>query len=477
MKYTTNYSKTITSNNQTWSADNGSNDIITRGIKNINPDIKISQNSNALLPCLSEYSAPTTPDSLISGLTWDGNNIWSCCAEDDKIYKHNMDATLSIANTYNSPDMAPWGLAWDGTNIWSIDPYADEIYKHNMDATLSVANTYTAPGTYGTGLTWDGSTIWSCDGNSYKIYKHNMDATLSVNDSWYAPSAEITGLMWDGNNIWSIAKDVNSIHKHSMDLTLSVLPVITYYSTPAGTPSGLTWDGSNIWSCDYATDKIYKHYSINPLKNISIYNTATPSVICEVANTAMALASHRINNDGTGYINLIEDFTTDWYYHTSTNLNAEYQRVAHSVYISIYGYLYYLIDTKYPITGIPTLTALIDMAVSIPTIQISSDAITWYDIDTAIVDDVLTIYELDNAVNLQLAGLTQFYFRFDCALAECEIYQFELDINMNTTTAQNPIIYYDTINTFKCDQDSTSGITCTVELEIEDDILQPITIF
>ena len=71
--------------------------------------------------------------------------LWSCDYGTQKIYKHNIDATLSVAEEYDAPESSPAGLAWDGSNLWSGNWTPEKIYKHNMDATLSVAETYDPP--------------------------------------------------------------------------------------------------------------------------------------------------------------------------------------------------------------------------------------------------------------------------------------------------------------------------------------------
>ncbi|NOR84934.1 hypothetical protein GQ473_02360 [archaeon] len=210
-----------------------------------------------------------------------------------------------------------------------------------------------------------------------------------------------------------------------------------------------------------------------------VYNTSAATVKSNVANIILIGAIHRINADSSGIIQYADDFTTNKYLADySVIANVTYDSGNNELDIADDGYIAYLIDCKYSVDGIPTLTAQIDITAGIPTIQISTDSITWYDIDDAIIDDTLTIYNLNNTVNLQLDGLTIFYFRFNCdASSTCSIKEFELNINIDTTTAQNPYIFYDTVNTFKCDQDVESGMNCTVDLIAEESILQPITIF
>ena len=121
-------SKSITTQNQEWTADDDGAIIATLGNVDAVPDIQVT---GAIIPftltgTVVEYVALGLK---VSGLTWDGANIWSCDSSTYTIYKHNTDMTLNAY--YNSPGIAPSGLAWDGTNIWSCDSNSNKIYKHN----------------------------------------------------------------------------------------------------------------------------------------------------------------------------------------------------------------------------------------------------------------------------------------------------------------------------------------------------------
>ena len=203
-------------------------------------------------------------------------------------------------------------------------------------------------------------------------------------------------------------------------------------------------------------------------EDVQVYNTADTSVKSDVANEILESATHRINIDGTGTIDFDDDFTTDRYARTNEGMtNVTHDTGDNELDIADDGYIYWLIDSKGPVTGTPTLTAQINITTGTPTIQISTDASTWYDITTAIVDDVNTIYELDSS-GLHLKGKTLFYWRFDCVkagAATCSIKSFKLDVNLVTIDFEHPIITADgAASTFRCDQDADSGMNCTVAL-------------
>lgn len=197
------------------------------------------------------------------GLTFDGSNLWSCDVYSDYIYKHNMDATLSVAKTYASPGTSPTGLAWDGTNIWSCDGTAHKIYKHNMDITLSVAATYEMPEDECKSITFFNGNLWSCDGVHAKIYKHNMDATLSIAATYNSPTSTPHGLAFDGTYLWCCSDSLDEIYKLSIGSTLTVEKT---YTSADGVPTPLCYGlacsiisgNKYIWACEYRNNKIYK---------------------------------------------------------------------------------------------------------------------------------------------------------------------------------------------------------------------------
>lgn len=213
--------------------------------------------------------------------------------------------------------------------------------------------------------------------------------------------------------------------------------------------------------------KLFFGYHVN---GVTIYNIADTTIKCDISNIILEGATHRINIDGTGTIDYNDDFTTDKWRSDSTYSNITPDTIDNELDIADDGYIYWKCDSKGPVTGIPTLTTQINITSGIPTIQISADASTWYDITTAIVDDVDTVYELDSS-SLHLKGLTEFYWRFDCVkagAATASIKSFELDVNLVTIDFEHPVISASGVSTFRCDQDAASGMICEVALIYRD---------
>ena len=416
------------------------------------PDIEI-KNKSIPLGIIKEYSTFTPTD-----LAWDGSNIWSCNPNTDKIYKHNPDMT--IHTTYDSPEQYPNGLTWDGSNFWSCDQAVDKIYKHNSDMTVNT--TYNSPGGAPTGLAWDGTNIWSVDFALDKIYKHNADMT--VNTSYDSPE-EPTGIAWDGTNFWTCSAGLDKIYKHNADLT-----VRNTFNAPGPGANGLVFDdNSRLWYADTSASRIYILVT-GSIKDVDVYNTDDSTVKCELANEVLIGATHRINVDGTGSIYYEDDFSTEKWGLDAVGSGVTHDSVNDEIDIADDGYIYRKCDTKCTITGIPALIAQINITSGIPTIQISADASTWYDIETAIVDDVETVYDLFNKA-LVLKGNNIFYWRIDCVKTEpatCSIKSVILEVDMVTIDFEHPRINESGNSTFRCDQGTDSGMACELRLFYRD---------
>ncbi|MBN1385256.1 MAG: response regulator [Elusimicrobia bacterium] len=206
----------------------------------------------------ASYSSPSMNPSEIM---WDGKYLWSCDWYNQKIFKHNMDNSLSIVKTYQFHDIHPIAVCLAGDYIWSCDVCTGKIYVHKLNENLPLVASYKSPSVAPSGLAWDGKNLWSCDADSDKIYKHKIDNKLSVIDVYASPSTNPSGLAWDGKNLWSCDSDSNKIYKHKMDATLSVGSwySLSVYSSKKSKLTGLTLDDNYIWTVDEANKKIHRH--------------------------------------------------------------------------------------------------------------------------------------------------------------------------------------------------------------------------
>lgn len=86
------------------------------------------------LPVVNEFASPG-PKPI--GFFSDGTSFWSADTETNNIYKHAKDAKLTVKNIYVA---APYrdkrvfisGLTFDGKNIWSCADDNSAIYRHNI---------------------------------------------------------------------------------------------------------------------------------------------------------------------------------------------------------------------------------------------------------------------------------------------------------------------------------------------------------
>lgn len=206
--------------------------------------------------------------------------------------------------------------------------------------------------------------------------------------------------------------------------------------------------------------------------DVQVYNTADSDTKCLVSNEMLNSAVHRINVDGSGTIDIVDVFTTTDFFrniHTHNGVVRGYSvTTGWGMLLETTDYATYKIDTKYPLKVVPVLTALINVYFGTSKIQISLDNSTWYDIDTAVVDEVSTEYPLNSAGNLTLLGKTSFYYRYYTD-GEALVNAGALAMDIHTIYAKNPeIIKGSSPSTLRVDQNIDSGIACTVALIFKD---------
>jgi hypothetical protein len=289
---------------------------------------------------------------------------------------------------------------------------------------------------------------WTAQATSY-----NSNVETEIAEEAIAYNADYTTLTADVSGDSVIAG-------HNEDF------VVRLYGKNSGTPGG-AHKQKNFYSTA-------QELLLVVLDDVQVYNTADTTVKCDVTGLIHPETIVRINANNSGTYQYSDDFSTDkFYYHTYNYLNAAHDAANDECDISASGYIEYVFDLKYPVLGIPTLTAQIDIDAGTPVIQIAEDdsgvASTYYDIDTTIVDNVSTVYSLDNDSSLHLKGKTKFWLKVYCdASASCSVVSMQLDVNLDTSGAENPLINTGAANTFRCDQNSGSSFACSVDLIFED---------
>lgn len=67
------------------------------------------------------------PGPAVTGLAWDGENLWSCDAENAMIYQH--DNKLEVIAKIPSPMPKPVGLAWAKKSLWVADGEKNVLWR------------------------------------------------------------------------------------------------------------------------------------------------------------------------------------------------------------------------------------------------------------------------------------------------------------------------------------------------------------
>ncbi len=155
------------------------------------------------------------PGTDVTGLTYDGNFLWSASSGNNTIYK--IDTSGVIQDSFTAPGVGAGGLAFDGTNIWMSDPITLQIYQLNPGNGI-VLKQFDAPGEDATGLTFDGTSLWNSDYNwsSSDAYIHQLDTDGNVENTYVSPGPGPQGLTFDVYYICNADVSTNLLYKLDM---------------------------------------------------------------------------------------------------------------------------------------------------------------------------------------------------------------------------------------------------------------------
>jgi hypothetical protein len=206
----------------------------------------------------------------------------------------------------------------------------------------------------------------------------------------------------------------------------------------------------------------------NACSGAVLYNTADTTTKLDMCNRLQLDQTLLLNTDGSGTYESIGHFDTSAYIqeaflYTGLTYSTGY------ITVGADGYIIYDFDVKYPVIGIPTFTAMLSSFTGTPKVQIATDLAgapdTFYDITDSLVDGTLTEYDLDST-SLSLAGSTRFYVKILAETSESiSISSFTLNANINPSAASFPeIAGSGATNSFRCDQDTTSEMDCSISL-------------
>jgi hypothetical protein len=380
--------KTITVNNQTWTADDSSN------------------------PIQNLESAATVPNVEITGST--GTTLTDAAYKNAYLgtgsYKQNK--TTYVLKETHTFDAKP-GRSWHLTRIGAwLQPYGDYYGRCYMQIRASInGGAETVLATYDEGHATHPA--------PWVFHETDLDISTAANESL----------------------------------------VLKYYMR-----SSSDWDAYTRYY-EYDVEEM----RANACEGVQLYNTADTTTKLDMCNRLPADATLRLNTDGTGEAEWIGHFSTSAYIQEAF-LYEGITYASETITVGADGYIIYDFDTKYPIVGIPTFTALLSNFTGTPKVQIAKDLAgapdVWYDIDDTLVDGTLTVYDLDNATSLQLAGATRFYVKIIAETGESiDIESFTMNADINPSAASFPEIAGNgATNVFRCDQDTTSEMDCSISL-------------
>jgi hypothetical protein len=165
----------------------------------------VTNTSLVSLVCDTVFSFPAI-DTWPTGITSDGNFLFSNGNDGQVIYKHNFAGTLidSIPNPFNQPTNYTGGdMDFDGTNLLMFGEQNDTLYKINPVTGAVVNQFIIAPCNLDCfGVAYDGTDIWISDYVAQQIYKVDANTgallkTISVTTPNYVlPIKFINGQLY-----------------------------------------------------------------------------------------------------------------------------------------------------------------------------------------------------------------------------------------------------------------------------------------
>lgn len=201
-----------------------------------------------------------TPGDYVTGICYDGANIWMADRESDLIYCVNP-SNGKVIKQIEAPAYWSSGLAWDGKYLWCADKRGRTDVAESSDGMIfqvdpkdgTILKTLQAPSSSPNGLAWDGKYLWMTDNVQDKIIQFNPSDGTTIN-SFKAPSKEPAGISFDGKYLWIADSGTDEIYMVDPNTGW----VIIIMDAPGGCTYGIAADGNRLWAADYFDNKVYE---------------------------------------------------------------------------------------------------------------------------------------------------------------------------------------------------------------------------
>jgi len=330
-----------------------------------------------ILPCLilivinfSVFAYPgkviksfNSPGQYITGMTFDGENLWVSDRKADKIYcidTENGDIIRSIS----SPAYWPVGLTYDGKYLWSADAkggiplsenYMGIIYKIDPnDGTI--IHQLVSPSPVPKDIAWDGQYLWLIDDKADKLVQFDANDGTTIKE-FLTPAYNSSGLCFDGKYLWISDCGTNEIYM----IDPKNGTVLMTLDAPERNSYGLAFDGTNLWNASLNTGKIFClvhnddefYMTKNPKKSVITYTHLTtnfgPGTV-KTIDLYFAVPENRINQKllKEPEYSVEPKFVTDkWgqklaHFHTEDLKSGEQSEIVETIYAETYDVRYFI---------------------------------------------------------------------------------------------------------------------------------------
>lgn len=200
-----------------------------------------------------------------SGITIFKDEIWICDWFSQKLYKHRLDARLTLIKFTKLEDIHPSSIASGKEALWICDAFSKKIYKFDRRS-LKQIGSFKSPAANPSAIFESKEFLWTCDSANDKIYKHKKDEKLTVVFSADLSNPNTVGLYVRGKNIFIADADKSRVYRYFYDEKKKKISTLAVYEIPAfGAKSaklrkisGLSMTSDDLFLTSEGTGEVYK---------------------------------------------------------------------------------------------------------------------------------------------------------------------------------------------------------------------------